>query len=275
MSDSDEREADGHNNRAHEFVFRESIDVIKADINLHVTIHEPFYKVVDHCRYLRLHNISNISRGTETLLMALTRKQHDKKICKRARGKLVRTIRKARDATFGDMVRKKSTAAANPAKFDTGLTPRSRDLRAAAMGIDEVIDVRMEGIEGAVPECVIKMLLSSSHKNKRDLWVQATAASLKYLMRASLYHANFDEGDDTSEDKADEEDECDDEDQKNLEGPEADGEADKEDESDEEQKSVESLEVDGEADASSRPEAPVGVVKKRVLSDWFAKRSKQ
>ena len=93
-------------------------------------------------------------------------------------------------------------------------------------------------------------------------------------MRASLYHANFDEGD-VSEDEADEEDECDDEDQKNLEGPEADGEADKEDESDEDQKSVESLEVDGEADASSRPEAPVGVVKKRVLSDWFAKRSKQ
>ena len=108
-------------------------------------------------------------------------------------------------------------------------------MRAAAMGMDEAVDVRMQGVEGAVPECVIKTLLSSNHKNKRDLWVEVTAASLEYLTRASLYHANFDEGDD-NEDEADEEDECDDEDQKSLEGPEADGEVDKEDESDEDQR---------------------------------------
>ena len=97
---------------------------------------------------------------------------------------------------------------------------------------------------------------NSDRKNRHsNLWAEVTSASLDYLTKASLYHSNSDEGD-AIEDETDNEDEPDNEDEADNEDEENSGGARK-------------------AGASSPgPDAPVEVVTKVKLSDWFVKRSK-
>ena len=105
------------------------------------------------------------------------------------------------------------------------------------MAIPEIIGVRL-GFEGAVPVCVVNMLVDTNRKNGNNLlWAEATPASLDYLTKAALRHSDFHEGNDAGpDDEQTPEGEC--------ESPEL----------------------------SSRPDAPVEVVKKKAkLSDWFFK----
>ena len=106
MSDSNE-DVDVDNNHTHEFVLAESLDITRTDIDLHVSIHQPFYKYVEGARYIRLTSITGRSRGTEKLLRARARKEHTKHVCNRAAKKLVGDLRNARDATFRAMVRER------------------------------------------------------------------------------------------------------------------------------------------------------------------------
>ena len=85
MADSDE-DVVFEDKNDNEFVVRESLDIARKDINLHVTIHTPFWKYVDGARFIRLTTIEGRSRGTEKLLRARAHKEHTKTMCSRAAG---------------------------------------------------------------------------------------------------------------------------------------------------------------------------------------------
>ncbi len=45
----------------HEFVLAESLDITRTDIDVHVTIHQPFFKYVEGARYIRLTSMTGRS----------------------------------------------------------------------------------------------------------------------------------------------------------------------------------------------------------------------
>jgi hypothetical protein len=127
-------------------------------------------------------------------------------VCNRAVQKLIGGLRKGRDAAFKATVRDKASVSFRHAG---SLIPKYRTQREHAMAIPEIIGARLS-VEGAVPECVVNMLTDTHRKNgNTQLWVEATPASCDYLTKATLYHSDFDEGnDDDPDDEQTPEGEC-------------------------------------------------------------------
>ena len=159
----------------------DAVTIKNACLGLDVTIHPPFIKAINDSRFILLDFYQ--SRGVYRLLTSRLPPQQGRHYAQLL-AKVVKDLRRGRDRAFVASVRTAAPINIRRSKF-RGIKPRCRSLKAVAMGKGEVVQVKMNAIDGEFDDnfCLSFSVCFERNNRHTELWVDACTSTWNYLSK--------------------------------------------------------------------------------------------